>query len=422
MAKASVTKPKRRKSPVKKVVERVSEVSKKEPVERIEKPVKEKRFPLTEILIGIGVIILLLLVWLFFRLPKADIVIWPKVDTLTLHETIVADASVHSPDVNLKTLPARYVEVQKQGQQPFPATGSISSDQKASGTITVYNKISPSSPFTLIAGTHFLSDSGKYFVTTQKVVVPAAKGNTPGTINVTVQAQDTGSDYNVGPSKFSAPKLSGTTYYYSIYAQSNNAMAGGSTGKSKQVTSDDIASAKDVLTKKLLQDAQTSLKNSIGGDDIIVDGAMASTIVSATSDVPANGLKDTFNESATVKAFAMVIKKQDLQTYIKSDATSQLPAGKNLLDKNSSTTTTLSSVDMQAKKETLQVTSSIGTYHAIDTNHLSDVVGGKSSDQIKQLFDQLYHDQISELKVNLWPFWVTKAPTNKNRITIELKF
>ena len=74
------------------------------------------------------------------------------------------DMTIVNIDFENKVIPAQYIEVQQDGQQEFQATGSASNDGKAKGTITIYNKISPSSSFTLKIGTHFLSDSGKYFV------------------------------------------------------------------------------------------------------------------------------------------------------------------------------------------------------------------------------------------------------------------
>ena len=55
---------------------------------------KEKRSIWLPILIAILVVMIVVGVYLFFKLPKADIVIWPKVDTLSFQQTITADKSV----------------------------------------------------------------------------------------------------------------------------------------------------------------------------------------------------------------------------------------------------------------------------------------------------------------------------------------
>src|SRR3989344_2935437 len=208
---------------------------------KIESQKVEKKFPLKEVLVGSVIIIFLLGIYFYNRLPKAEIEVWPRLDTVTLQEKIIADKNVDVLNLSQKVIPAQYIEQIEDGWQAFEATGITSTDSKASGTIRIYNKINPAAPITLIAGTHSLSDSGKYFVTLSKVTIPQAQGKNPGSIEVKVQAEGVGDSYNIKASKFSIPKLSGTTYYYSIWAESSKAMTGGYTGSVKKVTKDDIA-------------------------------------------------------------------------------------------------------------------------------------------------------------------------------------
>ncbi len=383
---------------------------------------KKSRFPLREILIGGGVIIILLSIYAYIKLPKADIQIWPKMDTLTLQEKITADKSIDLPDLVNKIIPAQYMEVQKEAQQEFPATGSASNDGKATGTIKVYNKISPSTAFTLIKGTHFLSDSGKYFVTTEKNIIPAAKNNLPGLVDVKVLAEESGTDYNIMASKFSIPKLYGTSYYYSVYGASSLATTGGYKGTVKKVTDDDILKAKGALTKKLLADAKDSLKSKLAPDDVLLDGAIVNSVIDASSDVKTGAVIDKFNEQAKVKIFALIFKKQDLEEFVKSEAKSQLPKDNNFIEKSLNIVYNSSAVDIRGGKLMVNLQSSIKTYSNINTNDLIDLFSSKSSDQIKQIIDEMYNGKISELKVNFWPFWVRRAPEDKNRIKINLNF
>ena len=383
-------------------------------------PKQEKRFPLKELVIGGVVIVLLLAFYGITKLPKADIQIFPKLDTLTLSEKIVADKSVTAVNMASKTIPAQYLEETKESQQEFPATGSASNDGYATGTIKVYNKTD--STFTLVKGTHFVSDSGKYFVTLEKVSIPAGKKNAPGSINVKVRSEEAGEDYNIGPSKFSAPKLYGTAYYYSIYAESSSPMSGGHTGTVKKITDDDIKQAKDALTKKVLQDAKDALKSKIGADDMLLDSAIESNVIETSSDKAAGVVADTFNEKVKVTVSALVFKKQDAEKLVRDNILSQLPKTNSLLDQTLHTDYASEIVDIKGGKLTLNSQSSVKTYYKIDTLELIDVLSMKSSDQIKEAIDQRYNNNISELKINFWPFWVHKSPDNKNRIKINVMF
>ncbi len=388
---------------------------------KITKP-KERRFPLKELLIGGGVILLLLGVYLFTTLPKADIQIMPKTEAFQEQQKLVADKTVTTADYTQKAIPARYLEETKDATQQFPATGTASNDGKATGTIRVYNKISPSTPLVLKAGTHFLSDSGKYFVSLDKITVPAAQGGTAGSVTVRVQAESAGSDYNIGASKFSVPKLSGTAYYYSIWAESTAAMAGGHTGSVKQVTDNDLASAKDALVKNTLAQAEASLRSKLSSDDILLDNAILRTTISATADAKSGAIAENFNQSASVKVSALVFKKQDVDAFIKQALENDVTDGKSYLEKSLKVAYAADFVDVKNGIIKLTATATVDTYNSIHINDIIDQIPGKNASQIQQVIAAKYPNMVSDVKVHFWPFWVSKAPGNKNKITINLVF
>ena len=422
--------------PPKKATKAVKSV--KEPVKSIPKPKirhiesiqmepvmkKERNFPLKELLMGTAVVLFLVCAYAFFKLPEADIHIYPKVATVTLSEKITLDTLALKSDLNNKIIPARLVQARKEYSQEFPATSTVLSDSKATGTIKVSNKLS--SAFSLIKGTHFLSDSGKYFVTTEKVVIPATQkknGKTVvGAINAKVIAEQVGAESNIGASKFSVPKLNGTEYYYSISGESSSAMVGGSTGKSKKVSSDDIESAKEVITKKLLADIANDLKSDIDKDEILLDGAIVSTVVDVKSSVVPNTVADSFSQSATIKISALVFKRQDSEALLKSKALASLSKETNLLQDSLQIAYDSKSFSFNKTKAVIDVNVSLKTYDNINTNDLIDVVTLKSSDQVKTIVGQMYGNKVSELKINFWPFWVKSVPSDKNRIKINLDF
>ena len=403
---------------------------KSEPVVKSPKLPKdeERTFPGKEVFIGGAVIVLLLGIFFYNKLPKAEILISPQIDSISLQEKITTDKNIGSIDVNKKIIPAEYVEQIEEDSQEFPATGSASNEGKATGTIKVYNKLSPSTPLTLKIGTHFLSNSGKYFVTLSRIIIPAAQGKTPGSIEVKVEAQESGQAYNIGSSKFSVPKLSGTEYYYGIWAESSKDMTGGYTGKLKKVTKDDIGEAKSVLTKKLLSEAEDSLKSKITPDFILLDDAISREVLSVNSDIEANVAADKFNESAKVKVSALVFKRQDLEGFAKGYILSKLRESentsegmtRNYIDKSLEIKYNPELIDMSKGTETLNLELSAKTYYEVDKVYIIDLSAKKSSQEIEEIVNQKYGDKVNNVKIDFWPFWVKSAPTNKNRINIDL--
>ena len=370
--------------------------------------------------------VLIVAIYLYNSLQSATIEISPVMQNLSFQNKIIADMSVKSIDLNSNLIPADYIEVEKDGQQEFKATGTSSTDSKATGTITVYNKYDPATPISLVKGTHFLSDSGKYFVTLNKVSIPAAKYQegkiVPGSASVKVQAEGVGSDYNIGSSKFSVPKLSGTAYYYSTWAESSSKMVGGSTGKVKKVTQDDLESAKDALTKKLFEDAENSIKGTLSEDDVMFKESTSKDIVSANSSDEANSTVDSFVETAKVKVSMLVFNKNDLNQFVKDYISSKLKEGESLLEESIKIDYSLDTIDTQKGREGINLNVSYQAYNSIDQNYLLSSFKGKSSVEIKDIIDQNYGGNISQIKVRLWPFWTTKAPNGENKTKIKLNF
>ena len=396
----------------------------------VQKPVviKEENYATNKkpILIGVLIVVVVIGIYLFFKLPKADVTIWPKVDTLSFKQTITADKSVSSVDIADAVIPAQYFQVSKTSSQEFPATGNASNVGQATGTITLYNKYNPPESFNFKAGTHFMSDSGKLFIALQKVVIPAAKKSgskiTPGSVTIQVQAVEGGTDYNIAPSNFSVPGLKGTSYYYSVYGTSSVAMSGGYTGKVKKVTDDDIQGAKDVLTKKVTADAMSALKGQISSDYVLLDNAALSKVTDSSTQTKSGTVADNFNYKVTVQASAVAFKKSDIDKFAKDYIISKIPDGKTLLDNTFKDDYVASSVDVSGGKATISLNCSSGVYQNIDKNSVALSLLGENDSQINQTLNNRFGDQISKVKVNFWPFWVTSAPNSQKAINVFLKF
>jgi len=411
---------------VEKEVKEIKEFFEKKPVVKHSRKKAEKKFPFLPVFAGAGVLLLIFAVYLFFKLPKAEITIWPKTDVLSFKEAITADKAISEISLENKTIPAQYLEQEKEGTEEFSATGSASNDGKASGTITVYNKYDKMEPLSLKAGTHFLSDSGKYFVTLSKITVPAGKKQgaklVPGSVNVKVQAEESGPGYNIKPAKFSVPKLAGTPYYYSINGESFQAMAGGYTGNIKKVTEDDILQAKDSLGKKLSDEAKESLKKNISSEYILLDEAVSAEILSLSASVKPGTVADKFSYTAKVKAKGIIFKKSDVDKLAKDYLASQVKEGRIMLEPSYKIQYAFKSLDIQSGKISIDAEFSAQTYRNMDKLAVALYSAKKNPSEINSYINGNFGDEISEVKVNLSPYWVTLAPGNEKAVHVDFRF
>ena len=199
-------------------------------------------------------------------------------------------------------------------------------------------------------------------------------------------------------------------------------MVGGSTGKVKKVTEDDLDSAETTLTDTLFNDAENSIKSNLSEDDILFEDAIVKTVISKSSSDQVNSTVDHFTQTAKVKVSALVFKKSDLDEFVKSYISSKLKEGEDFLPESLQIDYSSDVVDLQKETEGISLNVSYKTYHAIGQEDLINSFKGKSSSEMKDIIDGRYKGFISEVKISLWPFWTNKAPNNSNRIKIKLNF
>lgn len=372
-----------------------------------------------------GFLLIFILGYFYFSFQKAKIEIWPKTELLSSNDEITADKSISEIDFENKKIPAEIFEIEKELWQDFPATGDTQNSAKASGTIKIYNKLNPPSAFTLKTGTHFLSDSGKYFVTSEKITIPAGtlkSGKiTPGSVSIKVVAEDAGKDYNIEASKFSIPKLVGTDYYYSIYAESTDSMTGGFLSDVKKVTDLDLSNAKKELSEKVLSEVEISLRQKIPSDYVVFGDAILKEVAETFSPVKSGAVVDNFSYQAKVKAKALAFKRQDIEKFAKNSINSQSPE-KSILEKSFKLDFNPESVDMDSGKIVLASDTSCRVYQPIEIDDLNQLLAQKNKLEVKDIIFSRLPNQVERLDVTFWPFWTQKVPTNKDKINIELKF
>ncbi|MEX0919131.1 MAG: hypothetical protein WDZ64_00065 [Parcubacteria group bacterium] len=146
------------------------------------------------------------------------------------------------------------------------ASGEREVNRKASGVIIVYNNAGTESQ-RLIATTRFETPAGQVYRIEDAIVVPGRRtvdGTVvPGSLEVTVYADEAGDEYNIGLSDFTLPGLRGTTNYDTIYARSKTPMSGGFVGMEKVVSDEDLSRAEGeletLLRSKLLAEVGTQV-------------------------------------------------------------------------------------------------------------------------------------------------------------------
>lgn len=182
--------------------------------------------------------------------PRTHTIIFDNTASLTAYPATAAASG---------TLPYLVETFTFEDSEVVPAQGTKHVESKASGSITIYNDFSEA-PVKLVATTRFETPEGLVYRVPAQVIVPGKKGNTPGSIQVTVVADAVGPAHNVGPvSRFTLPGLKNGTMYEKVYAQSNAAFTGGFSGEQPQTAPGALESATAQIRTRLEQKVRDGL-------------------------------------------------------------------------------------------------------------------------------------------------------------------
>ncbi|MCX6765003.1 MAG: hypothetical protein NT148_00480 [Candidatus Nealsonbacteria bacterium] len=266
---------------------------------------------------------------------KVKIKIWPKVENLSLTKDLTASLSQKEIDFEKAILPGQAVSSSKSLTEEFQATGKKTKEEKAKGTIHVYNSFSDASQ-SLVLGTRFVSADGKLFKTTSKQTIPGGtyKGGklVAGEIDISVEAAEVGEAYNIGPTTFSIPGFAGTSKYTAFYGKSFSAMSGGAKKEVSVATQDDLDNADALLTDKAKKQGLDLLKTTLSNDLVLIDGAAVSDIKEKVFSVKASDEADKFSLKITVDSTGLAFKKADMESFAQSLVNSSISKENRIQD------------------------------------------------------------------------------------------
>jgi hypothetical protein len=311
----------------------------------------------------------------------------------------------------------------------IPAAGSKDIDRRAQGQIVIFNSFS-TSPQTLAARTRFEGTGGKIFRITSSVRVPGyttkAGTITPGSIEVTVYADETGDDYNIGLSDFTLPGLkSNATQYAKIIARSKTEMSGGFSGKIKLYDEAALQTEKVAAEKKLSESLSTKIQAKVPADSTLFTKALAYTYAYDVNDrVDVNKADEPVTVKLTATARGMLLKTADVYTLLARDSYPEVAEPIEVANL-SEVIFTPSSPDALTQKTPEDITFTLtGDAHfvwAVATEAVQKALAGSPKDtaSYQAIFKENFPTVISANVESFSPFWMRHFPNDPSTITIK---
>lgn len=340
-------------------------------------------------------------------LPKATVTVTQKTTPVAAEVPLTFSAEAPSVDADANVIPAKTIEVTKNVTRQVTSTGRSEGGEKASGDITVANSLPRNQ--SLVARTRFQAPDGRIYRAQSSVVVPAG-GQT--TTRVVADAGGEAGNLSAG-TKLTIPGLRSTD---AVTAQVDTPLTGGTDSAAVTITAADVERAKQELAAQAAQEGIADAKAKLAVGYTIDPNVAATSVLNSNANPPAGAVAPKFTVSGQVKIVYFTYQQQDFDKVLDPDLKAKVPAGSELVDDQTKTFTV-----KQASENQLSGSMKIDTFAATDVSReqIKEAIRGKPPEEAKAALES--DGQITDVKIALFPFWVTSVPGALDKIVINFE-
>jgi len=363
-------------------------------------------------IIGIGFV-------LYFVLPKAQIIIDPKKETIRFETEITADKDVDSVVVADNLVPGQVFQIEMNDTRKFPTTGEKDVEDKAKGKILVYNEFS-SSDQTLVKTTRFLSKEGKLFRLIENTIIPGATIEGGQIIasskEVEVEADEAGESYNIGPTTFTIPGFKGSPKYDTFRGESSEPITGGAKGRMRVATQDDIDGAIEIVSLELKNKVKDQFDKKIPKDLTLLEDTQSLEVIESESTLEADQPGKDFTITIKAKAWGLAFQEQDVLYLLEQNVIDKISDNKILIPSTININYKNTELDVEGGSAVFSCDIEANAAWQINQETIKNELAGKNEVDVRKYLSSL--TEIETAKVVFWPFWVKRIPKNHNKIKV----
>jgi hypothetical protein len=368
-----------------------------------------------KLVIGIaaGVLLIGFFVWAIFFAPRATVVISARATESSANARITMGEKLQT-SFSKNTLKTSTQQQKKEVSIEFDATGTKEVGDKATGTMELTRTSVSSTPIQVPAGTSFTA-SGRTFKSTESATLPGADIGPGGlvfpTATVNVEAAEVGDQYNLSARDYSS-NVGG------FDAEGSN-MTGGSSEEITVVSETDVQAATDQLTKQDSNAVKDQLKSEFNDTFVVLDQTFkienGDPQSSPAVGEEANGKAKL---TTTITYTLSAITRADVDTFLNDYFAQQIEGqtDRRVYD-NGSGEVSFTNVTGTDDGFTGNVVATAKIGPKIEDDQVKELAKGKRFGEIQSSLESI--QGIDSVDVKFWPFWVSQAPNDPNKITIE---
>ena len=357
---------------------------------------------------------------------RAEVVITPK------SEEFLVDSEFLAEKDSSGKFSFEVMSINDEKTKVLTATKTVNVEKKATGTILIYNSFS-SSPQKLLIDTRLLATNGKIYKTEKAIVVPGATIKDgemiPGSVEVSIYAEDVGEEYNSDPSDFAIIGFKGSPKYTKFYGRSKGGgITGGFKGTANIIDEEEVQTTKEALKKIIRERLTTKAMALVPNGFVLYKDAIFVFFLSEAGNnkEPINITKETtlpVTEKGSLYAF--IFNKEKLENKIINDV-ARLPERdegnytiSNINDFNFTLKNKEQIMPDQAKSIIFSLFGPAKIHWPVNVEKIANNLASRQKKEFKSILSG--YDNIDKAEVILKPFWKFSFPDDPAKIKVTVK-
>ncbi|MBU1178049.1 baseplate J/gp47 family protein [Patescibacteria group bacterium] len=349
---------------------------------------------------------------LYASFSKADIKITPKKEIINTEYEVSIKPNEDLDLTQLQNIQGRMIQTEAEETQTITDIGLKTIDTRATGTITIYNKLDESQ--SLLPHSQMLSDSGILFRTDARVVIPAHSKAEVG-----ITADQAGAQGNIEPTHFTIVKI-WQNWQSSYYGETSAATTGG-TQEVKVATQEVIDQAQQQVIDSLYQKGLENLRTQLKPKEEINEKAIKKEIVISEASVKPDTPTEEFAMKVKLKLIAVIFDEQTLIDLGVARIKKKISASKEFTSSDADQTT-YEIIEYHPEEGWAKVkVNLVGSAISKLGNQVFDKeqLAGRNKEEVEKYYAVM--DDIEKIEVSFSPFWVKSVPSLKDHIEITVE-
>lgn len=368
----------------------------------------------------------LALALVFLILPKATVLVYPKVEPVVRDMDISIGTAIAQADPGKLVLPALKVDEMLEAGQKFDSQGKKEVGSKAAGTVIIYNftKLSVK----LKSGTTSLILGDKtYKLSADQVQIRPTLYKNSRTKEVDVNSLEPPMDVIAAQGGESSNVPAGTRLEITnqvfgsnpqlLYAKTQTPIEGGISRYLSVVTDQDTQAAKSQLQERLVSE----LKNRLDSNNtLILDSGYNVQVGEFTTDKPVGTESPTFEANLKIRITALGFNKNDMSGLIKNRILQTVSDNKTLQQSSDlQDSYKIKSIDLNAGLGVVSAHFDGQAVSKVDLTGLAKELAGKTESQVNDILKS--KAEIRRIDVTLAPTWQKTFPLFAKKVFIKIQ-